>query len=160
MFFVCTYTSGEHYQVLGERTDPSWIGVGGNDNKTITIESLNGEIIDNITLKMYFVSSWGGYSIGVTSGTVDSEWNYANYQDLVITGINATSVTLSRVGTGAENGSVSFHKIIVNEDSATGVEKVQVEEAQSAKAKKIYRDGKIIIKRNGNTYTVAGARID
>jgi len=145
--------------VLGERTGPSWIGVGGKDNKTITIESLNGEIIDNITLKMYFVSSWGGYSIASTSGTV-SEWNYANYQDLVITNINATSVTLSRVGTGAENASVSFHKIIINEDSATGIEKVQVEEAQSAKAKKIVRNGKIIIKRNGSTYTVAGARID
>ena len=154
------YPAGEHYQVTGARSAASWVGIGGDNNATMTIEFLNGEIIDNITLKMYFVSSWGGYSIAATSGAVDSEWNYANYQDLVITGINATSVTLSRVGTGAENASVSFHKIIVNEGSATGVEKVQVEEAQSAKAKKIFRNGKIIIKRNGNTYTVAGARID
>ena len=103
---------GEHYQVLGEYSGPSWIGVGGNDNKAITVESLNSEIIDNITLEVYMPSHWTGYSIAATSGNVSGD--VASYQNLVITNINATSVTLSRVGEGENGGAVLFSKIIVN----------------------------------------------
>ncbi len=106
------YPAGEHYQVLGEFSGPSWIGVGDINNETITVESLNGEIIDNITLEVYMPLHWTGYSIAATSGEVSGD--VASYQDLVITNINATSVTLSRVGEGENGGSVLFSKIIVN----------------------------------------------
>ena len=65
-------------------------------------------------------SKWKGYSIAATSGTVSGD--VASFQDLVITNINATSVTLSRTGEGVEDGgSVLFHQIIVKDDSATTV---------------------------------------
>ena len=145
--------AGEHYQVLGEFSGSSWIGVGGNDNKTITVESLNGEIIDNITLKVYFPSSWTGYSIASTSGTVSGD--VANYQDLVVTNINATSVTLSRVGEGNANGSVSFHRIIVNEGSTTAIENTAVD----TKAVKRIVNGMLLIEKNGKIYNVMGAEV-
>jgi len=110
------YPAGEHYQVLGEFSSTSWIGVGDINNETITVESLNGEIIDNITLEVYLPLHWTGYSIAATSGEVSGD--VASYQDLVITNINATSVTLSRVGEGENGGSVLFSKIIVNDNIA------------------------------------------
>jgi hypothetical protein len=87
--------------------------VGGVDNKTITIESLHGEIIDNISLKLYYYNVWTGYSVAASSGDVSS-WNYDAYEDLVITNINATSVTLSRVGSGQQTGYVMFEKVTIN----------------------------------------------
>ena len=44
---------GEHYQVLGGGNGASWRTVGNSDNYTITVESLNGEIIDNLRLEVY-----------------------------------------------------------------------------------------------------------
>ena len=103
---------GEHYQLTGGGTN-IYRTVGGVDNKTITIESLHGEIIDNISLKLYYYNVWTGYSVAASSGDVSS-WNYDAYEDLVITNINATSVTLSRVGSGQENGYVMFEKVTIN----------------------------------------------
>lgn len=103
---------GEHYQLTGGGTN-IYRTVGGVDNKMITIESLHGEIIDNISLKLYYYNVWTGYSVAASSGDVSS-WNYDAYEDLVITNINATSVTLSRVGSGQENGYVMFEKVTIN----------------------------------------------
>lgn len=103
---------GEHYQLTGGGTN-TYRTVGGVDNKTITIESLHGEIIDNISLKLYYYNVWTGYSVAASSGDVSS-WNYDAYEDLVITNINATSVTLSRVGSGQQNGYVMFEKVTIN----------------------------------------------
>ena len=103
---------GEHYQLTGGGTN-TYRTVGGVDDKMITIESLHGEIIDNISLKLYYYNVWTGYSVAASSGDVSS-WNYDAYEDLVITNINATSVTLSRVGSGQENGYVMFEKVTIN----------------------------------------------
>ena len=103
---------GEHYQLTGGGTN-IYRTVGGVDNKMITIESLHGEIIDNISLKLYYYNVWTGYSVAASSGDVSS-WNYDAYEDLVITNINATSVTLSRVGSGQANGYVMFEKVTIN----------------------------------------------
>ena len=103
---------GEHYQLTGGGTN-IYRTVGGVDNKAITIESLHGEIIDNISLKLYYYNVWTGYSVAASSGDVSS-WNYDAYEDLVITNINATSVTLSRVGSGQANGYVMFEKVTIN----------------------------------------------
>lgn len=104
---------GEHYQVTGGGTGASWRSIGSSENLTITVESLNGEIIDNLRLEVYFPNSkWAGNSIASTSGNVSGD--VGSYQDLVVTGINATSVTLSRTG-GDAGGSVSFSKITINE---------------------------------------------
>ena len=99
--------------MLGGGNGASWRTVGNSDNYTITVESLNGEIIDNLRLEVYFPNKWTGYSISSTSGTVSGD--VASYQDLVVTNINATSVTLSRAGEGDASGSVSFSTIIVND---------------------------------------------
>ena len=144
---------GTHYQVLGGGTGVSSRVVGKSDNYTITVESLNGEIIDNITLKVYFPSNWTGYSIASTSGTVSGD--VANYQDLVVTNINATSVTLSRSGEGHANGSVSFHRIIVNEGSATAIDNTAVD----MKATKRIENGQIIIERDGKFFNATGAEV-
>ena len=103
---------GEHYQLTGGGTN-IYRTVGGVDDKMITIESLHGEIIDNISLKLYYYNVWIGYSVAASSGDVSS-WNYDAYEDLVITNINATSVTLSRVGSGQANGYVMFEKVTIN----------------------------------------------
>lgn len=103
---------GEHYQLTGGGTG-IYRTVGGVGDKMITIESLHGEIIDNISLKLYYYNVWTGYSVAASSGDVSS-WNYDAYEDLVITNINATSVTLSRVGSGQENGYVMFEKVTIN----------------------------------------------
>lgn len=147
------YPAGEHYQVLGEFSGPSWIGVGDINNETITVESLNGEIIDNITLEVYMPLHWTGYSIVATSGEVSGD--VASYQDLVITNINATSVTLSRVGEGENGDSVLFSKIIVNEGSATAIEKTAVD----TKAVKRIVNGQLLIERDGKLYNATGAEV-
>lgn len=103
---------GEHYQLTGGGIS-IYRTVGGVDDKMITIESLHGEIIDNISLKLYYYNVWTGYSVAASSGDVSS-WNYDAYEDLVITNINATSVTLSRVGSGQANGYVMFEKVTIN----------------------------------------------
>ena len=92
---------GEYYQVTGGGTNASWRKVGSSDNSTITIESLNGEIINNLTLEVYTASLWDGYSIATTSGTVSGDPENNAY--IYVTDINATSVTLSRTGTGSAN---------------------------------------------------------
>ena len=109
---------GEYYQVTGGGTNASWRKVGSSDNSTITIESLNGEIINNLTLEVYTASVWGGYSIATTSGTVSGDPENNAY--IYVTDINATSVTLSRTCTGSANGTVGFSMFTVNgiEDAA------------------------------------------
>ena len=145
---------GTHYQVLGGGDGTSSRVVGKSDNYTITVESLNGEIIDNITLKVYFPSSWTGYSVASTSGTVSGD--VASYQDLVVTNINATSVTLSRAGEGNANGSVSFHRVIVNEGGSTGVDNIQGDEEQNIK---VLHDGQLYILRDGKLFNAQGAEV-
>ena len=73
----------------------------------------HNEDSEEASMKLYYYNVWTGYSVAASSGDVSS-WNYDAYEDLVITNINATSVTLSRVGSGQENGYVMFEKVTIN----------------------------------------------
>ena len=139
---------GEHYQLTGGGTN-IYRTVGGVDDKMITIESLHGEIIDNISLKLYYYNVWTGYSVAASSGDVSS-WNYDAYDDLVITNINATSVTLSRVGSGQENGYVMFEKVTINNSDEPQPEPQPEGDGKLAGAFTINADGDQIVFSKGN----------
>ena len=101
-----TYT-GEHFTITGQSVDSDglWIGnSGGTSDRTVTIESKNGENITKIEAVLGYVQEWGDSKLATTSGDVTGTYEVS--QTITISSVNATTVTLS--APGGENNLIQF----------------------------------------------------
>ena len=89
---TCT---GEHFTITGDYADGDglWIGNTGGSDKTVTIESKNGENITKIEAVLGYVEGWGDTKLATTSGKVTGTYELG--QTITISSVNATTVTLS-----------------------------------------------------------------
>ena len=99
--------TGEHFTITGQSVDSDglWIGRSGDiSDKTVTIESKNGENITKIEAVLGYVQKWEDSKLATTSGEVTG--TYEEGQTITISSVNATTVTLS--GPEGENKLIQF----------------------------------------------------
>ena len=126
----------------------------------VTVMSLNG-VIDG---------DWQG---GSSDASFKFSTSLGNFTKIEITGtiymLGGSGWTLTSPGavwTGEANETTfgqnfdNVSQIVFTiEDTATGVEDAQADEAQAAKAKKFFRDNNVFIEKNGETFTLTGAKV-
>jgi hypothetical protein len=99
--------TGEHFTITGQSVDSDglWIGnSAGSSDRTVTIESKNGENITKIEAVLGYVQEWGDSKLATTSGDVTGTYEVS--QTITISSVNATTVTLS--APGGENNLIQF----------------------------------------------------